>query len=121
MVRYRYEYIQYSFWAFGMVMHHCITIHPILLAEQQDGKRWACSEQGRTIRLTSRRLRVVQGRAGGSSPPALSRGLCVFLKRALQTQGKDAPGQSRSQAPGWGAYSYQGGVMGQQAEVANLS
>ena len=70
---------------------------------------------------TSRRLRVVQGRAGGSSPPALSRGLCVFLKRALQTQGKDAPGQSRSQAPGWGAYSYQGGVMGQQAEVANLS
>ena len=45
----------------------------------------------------------------------------MFLKRALQTQGKDAPGQSRSQAPGWGAYSYQGGVMGQQAEVANLS
>ena len=86
----------------------------ILLAEQQEkAKVGGCTEQDRTIRL-----RVVQGRAGGSSPPSLSRGCVCFCNGALQmTQGKDAPGQSRSQAPGWGAYSYQGSVMGQQARL----
>ena len=92
------------------------VVGSILPAEQREKQRWAAA-RSRTALSGYESYRVGQEEA----VPLPSLGAVCVSATALQTQGKDAPGQSRSQTPGWGAYSYQGSVMGQQAEVANLS
>ena len=78
-----------------------------------------CSEQDRTNRPRVVVYRVGAGQEEAAPLPSLG-AVCVSETGAPDPW-QGCPWAVAVPGPWLGAYSYQGGVMGQQAEVANLS